>query len=400
MSYHLFRRAGTAALALAMLAPQAGALYNVSSWAEDSIASAQEAGLTPNAFEACDAKEPITRAEFCTIAVNAYKAVSGKAVFVSGQKPFDDCDNPSVTAAYLLGIVKGTGDGKFNPDKPITRQDLCVMFNNILTAAETNAPALAGEACVEDYMDAAQVSDYAYDPMVTMVDYAIVNGISIGSSPAILAPRSTATREQALIMAKRFCDTFEKKFEATVDPAEDLGIVATPDMVLDISDEEKMNLVYGVTGVKYQTAEEAAAHMIEISVPVWHLESDGSKTASTAYLQVNFALAPIYKAIFQEIFDGDEKFPIYDVGCYSWRTGEHSQGTAVDINPNENMEATINADGSLTPTCGTHWSPDTDPYSIKEGGDVYNAFTRYGFKWGGNAWQSKRDYMHFSFFGR
>ncbi len=76
-------------------------------------------------------------------------------------------------------------------------------------------------------------------------------------------------------------------------------------------------------------------------------------------------LSAIYKAIFEEIYNGDEKFPINDVGCYSWRTGEHSQGTAVDINPNENMEATINADGSLTPlTCGTHWTPYTDPFSI------------------------------------
>lgn len=75
----------------------------------------------------------------------------------------------------------------------------------------------------------------------------------------------------------------------------------------------------------------------------------GTKVASKAYLQVNASLASIYQAIFEEIFNGSEKFPIYDVGCYSWRTGEHSQGTAVDINPDENMEATINSDGSLSP---------------------------------------------------
>ena len=164
--------------------------------------------------------------------------------------------------------------------------------------------------------------------------------------------------------------------------------------------EEKMALVYGIGGEQYQTAEEAEANMVEIAVPVWRLQEDGSKTSGTAYLQVNKNLAPIYEAIFEEIYNGDEQFPIKDVGCYSWRTGEHSQGTAVDINWDENMEATINADGSLTPTTGSHWSPGEDPYSIPEGGDVYNAFTKYGFSWGGNAWTSKRDYMHFSYFGR
>ena len=162
---------------------------------------------------------------------------------------------------------------------------------------------------------------------------------------------------------------------------------------------QKMELVYGVGGEKYQTAEEAEANMVEIAVPVWRLQEDGTKTPGTAYLQVNRNLATIYESIFEEIYNGSEQFPIKDVGCYSWRTGEHSQGTAVDINWEENMEATINEDGSLTPTTGSYWLPGEDPYSIPEGGDVYNAFISHGFLWGGNAWRSKRDYMHFSFFG-
>ncbi len=89
-----------------------------------------------------------------------------------------------------------------------------------------------------------------------------------------------------------------------------------------------MTFVYGPGGSKYTSAEEAEAHMVEIAVPVWRLQSDGTKTTGTAYLQVNASLAAIYKAIFEEIYNGAEKFPINDVGCYSWRTGEHSQGTA------------------------------------------------------------------------
>ena len=239
-----------------------------------------------------------------------------------------------------------------------------------------------------------------------MVDYTIVNGISDGLGGAQLAPSGTATREQAVIMANRFCSEFEKlspnKSEVVITKPN--TTVSTPNNLWNtpstIIPDDKMTFVYGPGGSKYTSAEEAEAHMVEIAVPVWRLQSDGTKTTGTAYLQVNASLAAIYKAIFEEIYNGDEKFPINDVGCYSWRTGEHSQGTAVDINPNENMEATINADGSLTATCGTHWTPYTDPFSIPEGGDVYNAFTKYGFAWGGNAWHSKRDYMHFSYFGK
>ena len=412
MPHPFVRRAGTLALLGAMLMPQAGALSDVSAWAQEGVAAAQDAGLMPSALEARSAKGEITRAEFCGIAVNAYKAVSGKAVFASGKRPFRDCDDPYVVAAYELGLVSGRGSGVFDPDASIERQDLCVMLYNILDAAGTDAPAIAGDACVEDYPDVPDIKDYAVDAMVTMVDYTVVNGISAPDTSPVLAPDGTATREQALIMANRFCDAFAEEgwdennssssdqLPEADDSNEAYDPWSDPDMTLPQTEQEKMDLVYGVGGEKYQTAEEAEANMVEIAVPVWRLQSDGSKTTGTAYLQVNRTLAPIYEAIFEEIYNGDEQFPIKDVGCYSWRTGEHSQGTAVDINWDENMEATINADGSLTPTTGSHWSPGEDPYSIPEGGDVYNAFTKYGFSWGGNAWTSKRDYMHFSYFGR
>ena len=400
MPYPFVRRAGVLALAATMLVPQAGALSGVSSWAQEDITAAQQAGLMPSSLEDSFAREEITRA------VKAYKQLTGKAVFASGQKYFRDTDDANVNAAYSLGLVSGRSTGFFDPNASIERQDLCVILNNILDKAGIDAPEIAGDACIEDYSDVGEIKSYAVDPVVRMVDYTIVNGISDGSGSAHLSPSGTATREQAVIMASRFCSEFEK-----LSPNQKEIVTTTPNTSISapnnlwntpstIIPDDKMTFVYGPGGSKYTSAEEAEAHMVEIAVPVWRLQSDGTKTTGTAYLQVNASLSAIYKAIFEEIYNGDEKFPINDVGCYSWRTGEHSQGTAVDINPDENMEATINADGSLTPTCGTHWTPYTDPFSIPEGGDVYNAFTKYGFAWGGNAWHSKRDYMHFSYFGK
>ena len=376
-------------------------------WAKDYVTKAVDRGYVSGYSDGTfRPNNSITRAEFCAIAVKAYKQLTGKAVFASGQKYFRDTDDANVNAAYSLGLVSGRSTGFFDPNASIERQDLCVILNNILDKAGIDAPEIAGDACIEDYSDVGEIKSYAVDPVVRMVDYTIVNGISDGSGSAHLSPSGTATREQAVIMASRFCSEFEKlspnqKEIVTTTPGTSISapnnLWNTPSTIIP---DDKMTFVYGPGGSKYTSAEEAEAHMVEIAVPVWRLQSDGTKTTGTAYLQVNASLAAIYKAIFEEIYNGDEKFPINDVGCYSWRTGEHSQGTAVDINPNENMEATINADGSLTPTCGTHWTPYTDPFSIPEGGDVYNAFTKYGFAWGGNAWHSKRDYMHFSYFGK
>ena len=45
------------------------------------------------------------------------------------------------------------------------------------------------------------ISDYAMQPVVTMVDHSVINGITDTSTDTtILAPSGTTTREQALIM--------------------------------------------------------------------------------------------------------------------------------------------------------------------------------------------------------
>lgn len=146
----------------------------------------------------------------------------------------------------------------------------------------------------------------------------------------------------------------------------------------------------------YQSAQEAASHMVTVSVRVWDFTDSTrtSKTTKTLWLQVHENIAETVRAIFEEIYNGPEQFPIYAVGGYRWEPGsEHMPGLAIDINPNENYECTN--DGVAT--TGSYWKPGEDAYSIPADGDVVRAFRKYGFGWGGN-WNSKKDYMHFSFF--
>ncbi len=154
----------------------------------------------------------------------------------------------------------------------------------------------------------------------------------------------------------------------------------------------------GASYHKYADSSEAASHQATVTVPVWSLDADGNKYTRMASFQVHEALASTVLQIFTEIYQGSEQFPICSLGGYSWRgdasTSEHCLGTAIDINPNENYMCT-NSGTALT---GTHWSPGDDPYSISPDGDVVRIFTKYGFGWGGT-WNSKKDYMHFSYFG-
>lgn len=155
------------------------------------------------------------------------------------------------------------------------------------------------------------------------------------------------------------------------------------------------NGAYEISANYPTTQAEAEALMQTVTVPVWRLKN-GKKVSSTASFKVHYAIAERVKLVFEEIYNGPEKFPIKDVGGYNWRgsRSEHNGGTAIDINSNENY--CIYNNGT---TIGSYWKPYEDPYSITPYGDVINAFEKYGFTWGGDAWRNPKDYMHFSYLG-
>ena len=148
--------------------------------------------------------------------------------------------------------------------------------------------------------------------------------------------------------------------------------------------------------------------MRDVTVNVWQLQPDGTKTQAVLKLTVHKYLAADVYEIFQRIFEDEEKFPIASVGglrCTD--TMRHAWGAAVDINPDANCAAD-RADGAVKITVGQGWWPlgteksewagtlaEPSPYSISAGGSVVKAFAAYGWGWGGT-WQSSRDFMHFS----
>lgn len=149
----------------------------------------------------------------------------------------------------------------------------------------------------------------------------------------------------------------------------------------------------------YESDEAAKADMVTVTIRAWNFKNnDPTKEKVTVKynLVVHKNIAATVEAIFEEIYNGQEQFPIKSIGGYRWEPGsEHCAGLAIDINPNENYYCYLATGQAIV---GSHWKPGVDPYSISTDGEVAQIFNKYGFTQG--IWSTKADYMHFSFFGR
>lgn len=172
----------------------------------------------------------------------------------------------------------------------------------------------------------------------------------------------------------------------------------TPDIL--VSQADKYNRVFP-NGKPFTTKAEADANMRTIYVPVWQMDANGNKYSNRLPLVVNLNLADEVMRIFTNIYNDPEKFPIKDVGAYSFRNtafgsvSHHSYGTCIDINFDENYYCYPSGQ-AIT---GSFWKPYENPFSITPDGSVTRNFKKYGWTWGGD-WTNLKDYMHFSYLGK
>lgn len=425
-----------------------------SDWAEADIIKAQTGGILSSEQMQGDLTQPIKRSDIAMLAVKTYINVKGYEMGDVASH-FTDTKSPYPEAAYRLGILYGTSDTEFSPNDNATRQEMAKIILSLRSALNDEEVILPSNPQAE-FTDFETMSDWAKPYVAKAAADGIINGYPDGSFGGTVA----VSWEQAIALILRCTDLNEMSELPTIEekPAQEINISGYVGTVthgetrirwnstgtktvtvtqarnsyyegdiapitetysasgyIDITLNPNRKYTITVDGVSktfytaevtpvgadainssYPTTKEAAdALMVTVTVPVWRL-SNGNKVSSTASFSVHNAIADKVKLVFEEIYNGPEKFPIRDVGGYAWRGGrsEHNGGTAIDLNYNENY--CIYNNGTVI---GNYWKPYEDPYSITPYGDVVNAFERHGFTWGGDAWRNPKDYMHFSYLG-
>ncbi|REK71176.1 S-layer homology domain-containing protein [Paenibacillus paeoniae] len=174
--------------------PDLGKLFSdsklISEWAYSSIGEAIQKGFIKGYDGKINPKSSVTRAEFASIIAQVLKLenVAKPAESFADVKP-GDWYYEAVHAAYQASIVTGY-EGRFHPDKPISREEMAVMIVRALKMGESKGQPQSA--------DASDISAWA-KPAVQVVTAA---GLMTGHNGKF-NPRDKVTREMAIVVAMR-----------------------------------------------------------------------------------------------------------------------------------------------------------------------------------------------------
>ncbi|WP_019912469.1 endo-1,4-beta-xylanase [Paenibacillus sp. HW567] len=168
------------------------------SWAQQAIAAMAARdivqGTTMNSFSPA---AEMKRADFIAplVRVLGLKGTGQESTAAFSDVPKDVYYSSELAIAKQLGIVTGYGDHTFQPDSPITRQEMMVIASRALAAAGTVPN---GSGTLDAYSDTDRISGYAKDSLKALVKYGIVSGKN-----GKLAPNDTLTRAEAAVILYR-----------------------------------------------------------------------------------------------------------------------------------------------------------------------------------------------------
>jgi hypothetical protein len=151
-----------------------------------------------------DPNGKVTRAEFVTMLAGSIDIDA--AEFMNAG--FDDVAvgawySDYVNWAVSEEIVKGYGNGKFGPNDVITREQMAVMTDNFIKAMQSELDVVNENV---SFKDQESISNWAAKAVANMQQHGIINGRTDGT----FDPQGTATRAEAAAVIKGYIDALLK----------------------------------------------------------------------------------------------------------------------------------------------------------------------------------------------
>ena len=163
-----------------------------SAWAQNQVGLAIDAGIVPQSLQS-RYTNAATRADFCALVVTLLEKYLGTTL--PAEETFSDTDDINVRKAATLGIVQGVGNGMFNPNAPLTREQAATMLERTYRASLRY---LQGGG-TSSFADSTSVSSWAADAVAKMENSGIMAGVGNNQ----FKPQDPYSREQSIITMLR-----------------------------------------------------------------------------------------------------------------------------------------------------------------------------------------------------
>ncbi|MBP3360834.1 MAG: S-layer homology domain-containing protein [Clostridia bacterium] len=160
-------------------------------WAKEAILNLAESGIIDGRGEGIfDPDGNVTREELVKMAVEAF----GIPTDINGEMGFKDVNQTDwsmkyISAAYNAGLINGVSKDMFMPKQNISRQDMCVILFKIL-AREGMQPENDDISAFTDYDS---ISDYSTEAVSALYGSGLINGTGDNT----FEPLAPATRAMA-----------------------------------------------------------------------------------------------------------------------------------------------------------------------------------------------------------
>ena len=162
-------------------------------WAKESVDTLYEKGIVSGVGDGKFAPDKaVTREEMLAMLIRAYGvSTEGVPNASFADVPESSWFAPYVAAGYAKGYVNGISATEFGAGANVTRQDASVMAYNIATAFGKNFTEAAAE-----FTDNAEISEYAKKAVYALKGTGVINGKGEGT----FAPKDSCTRAEAAII--------------------------------------------------------------------------------------------------------------------------------------------------------------------------------------------------------
>lgn len=149
----------------------------------------------------------ITRSQFIRLMVKAlgYDPYEGKSeMAIYEDVPSSHVNYAYVVKAYEIGLIKGVGNGHFNPDEIINRQEAFVIYTRALALSNK----AAYKTTVTPFVDNDQIADWAKRDIVALYNLGLVKGDS-----GYVKPTAKLSKAEGAALVNRMIDYLREGIE-------------------------------------------------------------------------------------------------------------------------------------------------------------------------------------------